>query len=958
MTGTRRGSSAATAAQAEAAPGSARRSSRVAAKADPTVEPVLVAIPMRKASKAAKSTKRGREELQPEPQPAPAPPPAAEEQPSKRRQCKSTATGAEPQPAPAPESKPEPACGQADATEAPAAKKTRRKSGRSSNAAAAAAAIAEAAAAELAASEAGTRESDKDPAPSEEDAGAAQACHQLEAAAAPSPAPAPAPAPAPLPALRSPTRHLLPLRSPPASPHRVLIATAAAKAAGSPARGTTLAAAAAKAAAGSPARATVPTTAPAAPPAAAAPAAAPAAAEGPLTPADITAIRRLLQPGAMAGTLMSCAAASAGGAPASAPAAAAATATAAATGTAGPAGASGSGAAGGGSAPEPAGRGAQFKELCGMVAEACSSGRGGAVYISGLPGTGKTYTVSRLLASLPSVGAASGAAFCVATVNCMTMDDPVQLYCRLQDELTAASTATSTTSTTAPSSFPSAAAAHDSLVSTLQRLSSLPPPSGGAGASAKAFKAKGSSKRGRGAADASTSAAASASDASSSGPRRRVFVVVLDEVDRLMRRREGGEELARLFQLPSAQGVPLVLLAVANSLDLTERMMPLLRARGLAPRHMVFTAYSRPQVLAILTAQLSCHPRGARVFDPAALDMVAKAVSSSSGDLRQALKACRTALDVLAEHNRAATTAAASASAAGDDPSSASAATAPAPAGRASVNIRDVHAALQRISAQGSGQPAVLGKIRGLPPQQQLVLLALATAVGARAAAASGEGSVFTGVNIFTGARPKFMDGVAFREIGNSQPAGSGANPGSCFDGPTPTKAGRGGGGAGAATPPTSTRVRGVTGPGGGGNATPGSRAHAPPSGRGGATPASILAGDAGLAMPAADVYSQYTGLCKQLDIPAMSESAFRTDALPGLDCDGLLKIQEGRTPAATRLSLRAMVKDVQAALADNVMFKRLLGASKPPPGPAAAGAGAGGIAGGAAPAVVPAVRA
>lgn len=44
------------------------------------------------------------------------------------------------------------------------------------------------------------------------------------------------------------------------------------------------------------------------------------------------------------------------------------------------------------------------------------------------------------------------------------------------------------------------------------------------------------------------------------------------------------------------------------------------------------------QVLAILSAQLSVHPRGRRCFDDVALDMVAKSVSSSSGDLRQALK--------------------------------------------------------------------------------------------------------------------------------------------------------------------------------------------------------------------------------------------------------------------------------------------------------------------------------
>lgn len=172
-------------------------------------------------------------------------------------------------------------------------------------------------------------------------------------------------------------------------------------------------------------------------------------------------------------------------------------------------------------------------------------------------------------------------------------------------------------------------------------------------AAAKGKGAKAGTKRGRGGSKAADEPA-EVTAAGAAGPRRRVFVVVLDEVDRLLRRRDGGEDLARLFQLPSAPGksihacvtiavgwrvqtaepclldcamrgvaagracvltprgylrsaaclvfgharagVSLVLLAVANSLDLTERMMPLLRSRGLAPRHMVFTAYSRPQV--------------------------------------------------------------------------------------------------------------------------------------------------------------------------------------------------------------------------------------------------------------------------------------------------------------------------------------------------------------------------
>jgi hypothetical protein len=53
--------------------------------------------------------------------------------------------------------------------------------------------------------------------------------------------------------------------------------------------------------------------------------------------------------------------------------------------------------------------------------------------------------------------------------------------------------------------------------------------------------------------------------------------------------------------------VCVVLLALANSLDLTERALPLLRAKGLTPRHMVFAAYSRPQARA-----REAHSRAAR----------------------------------------------------------------------------------------------------------------------------------------------------------------------------------------------------------------------------------------------------------------------------------------------------------------------------------------------------------
>lgn len=96
-------------------------------------------------------------------------------------------------------------------------------------------------------------------------------------------------------------------------------------------------------------------------------------------------------------------------------------------------------------------------------------------------------------------------------------------------------------------SITDATVAHGNFLTTLQNLSFS-----GDGSAAKpggktATKGK-SARRGR--------VGKSAADVDVDGPRRRVFVVVLDEVDRLLRRRDGGEELARLFQVPATPGGP------------------------------------------------------------------------------------------------------------------------------------------------------------------------------------------------------------------------------------------------------------------------------------------------------------------------------------------------------------------------------------------------------------------
>jgi hypothetical protein len=108
--------------------------------------------------------------------------------------------------------------------------------------------------------------------------------------------------------------------------------------------------------------------------------------------------------------------------------------------------------------------------------------------------------------------------------------------------------------------YTDATTAHESLLATLSKLSIIQQPSSGAAAARKGAKGgtvKGSRGAKRGRSGAANDAAPGGDAGSGSGygsPQRRVFVVVLDEVDRLMRRRDGGEELARLFQLPITPG--------------------------------------------------------------------------------------------------------------------------------------------------------------------------------------------------------------------------------------------------------------------------------------------------------------------------------------------------------------------------------------------------------------------
>lgn len=119
-------------------------------------------------------------------------------------------------------------------------------------------------------------------------------------------------------------------------------------------------------------------------------------------------------------------------------------------------------------------------------------------------------------------------------------------------------------------------------------------------------------------------------------------LILLDEMDALLSRAQGI--LYELFALPTLRGARCVLVGAANTMNLTDRVLPRLRARDCEPAFASFPAYTVTQLGELLRARLATLPW--RVFEDAALDLCARRVAAASGDMRRALHAACAAVDI------------------------------------------------------------------------------------------------------------------------------------------------------------------------------------------------------------------------------------------------------------------------------------------------------------------------
>ncbi|XP_072393403.1 cell division control protein 6 homolog [Diabrotica undecimpunctata] len=131
--------------------------------------------------------------------------------------------------------------------------------------------------------------------------------------------------------------------------------------------------------------------------------------------------------------------------------------------------------------------------------------------------------------------------------------------------------------------------------------------------------------------------------------KHKTILLVLDEIDQLESKNQSI--LYTIFEWPSKPNARILLIGIANALDLTDRILPRLQARcELKPTLMHFAPYSKPQIIEIFTSRL----RAANVLDifsPAAVQMLAGKIAAVSGDIRRALDIGRRVVE-LAEQSR------------------------------------------------------------------------------------------------------------------------------------------------------------------------------------------------------------------------------------------------------------------------------------------------------------------
>lgn len=228
----------------------------------------------------------------------------------------------------------------------------------------------------------------------------------------------------------------------------------------------------------------------------------------------------------------------------------------------------------------------EFSTVYKYLHDAITDGTGTCIYIAGTPGTGKTATVREVVAQLNNAVLAEELDdFHFVEINGMKVTDPHQSYSLLWEAL------------------------KGDRVSPSHALDLLE------------------------------------HEFSHPSPRRIPCVVLMDELDQLVTKNQSV--MYNFFNWPQLRHSRLIVLAVANTMDLPERTLSNKISSRLGLTTISFPGYDHKQLMSIITSRLEGVP--GNLVDPDAIQFAARKVAVVTGDARRALDICRRAVEIAEE---------------------------------------------------------------------------------------------------------------------------------------------------------------------------------------------------------------------------------------------------------------------------------------------------------------------
>lgn len=225
----------------------------------------------------------------------------------------------------------------------------------------------------------------------------------------------------------------------------------------------------------------------------------------------------------------------------------------------------------------------EFNNVYNHLSAAIMEGTGACIYISGTPGTGKTATVREVVAQLnAAVLAEEMDDFIFVEINGMKVTDPHQSYSLLWEAL------------------------KGDRVSPSHALDLLE------------------------------------QEFSNPSPRRVSCVVLMDELDQLVTKNQSV--MYNFFNWPALRHSRLIVLAVANTMDLPERTLSNKISSRLGLTRITFPGYRHTDLMEIISTRLANVP--GNIVDPDAVQFASRKVAAVSGDARRALDICRRAVEI------------------------------------------------------------------------------------------------------------------------------------------------------------------------------------------------------------------------------------------------------------------------------------------------------------------------